>query len=73
MPFGGVNKSGNQRPAGIDAVRYTSFPVAMSSVAYGTNSAPGNLNSLADKEIKKINAATPVNIIALRHDLEVVF
>lgn len=29
LPFGGVGKSGNQRPAGIDAVRYTTFPVAI--------------------------------------------
>lgn len=29
LPFGGVGKSGNQRPAGVDAVRYTTFPVAI--------------------------------------------
>ncbi|HEY4223583.1 MAG TPA: aldehyde dehydrogenase family protein, partial [Myxococcota bacterium] len=29
LPFGGVGRSGNQRPAGIDAVRYTTFPVAV--------------------------------------------
>src|SRR5690606_15801257 len=29
LPFGGVGRSGNQRPAGIDAVRYTTFPVAL--------------------------------------------
>lgn len=29
LPFGGVGKSGNQRPAGIDAVRYTTYPVAI--------------------------------------------
>lgn len=29
LPFGGVGKSGNQRPAGVDAVRYTTFPVAV--------------------------------------------
>jgi succinylglutamic semialdehyde dehydrogenase len=29
LPFGGVAKSGNQRPAGIDAVRFTTFPVAI--------------------------------------------
>lgn len=29
LPFGGVGRSGNQRPAGIDAVRFTTFPVAM--------------------------------------------
>ena len=29
LPFGGVGKSGNQRAAGIDAPRYTTFPVAV--------------------------------------------
>jgi succinylglutamate-semialdehyde dehydrogenase len=29
LPFGGIGKSGNQRPAGVDAVRYTTFPVAV--------------------------------------------
>jgi succinylglutamic semialdehyde dehydrogenase len=29
LPFGGVGRSGNQRPAGIDAMRYTTFPVAV--------------------------------------------
>ncbi|MCC6622192.1 MAG: aldehyde dehydrogenase family protein [Deltaproteobacteria bacterium] len=27
LPFGGVGKSGNYRPAGSDAVRYTTYPV----------------------------------------------
>ncbi len=35
LPFGGVGKSGNQRPAGIDAVRYTTFPVAVLKGAQG--------------------------------------
>ncbi len=29
LPFGGVGKSGNQRPAGVDASRFTTFPVAI--------------------------------------------
>ncbi len=29
LPFGGVGKSGNQRPAGVDAARFTTFPVAI--------------------------------------------
>lgn len=29
LPFGGVAKSGNQRPAGVDAVRFATFPVAV--------------------------------------------
>jgi succinylglutamate-semialdehyde dehydrogenase len=34
-PFGGVGKSGNHRPAGIDAVRNTTYPVAVQRQAYG--------------------------------------
>jgi succinylglutamate-semialdehyde dehydrogenase len=70
MPFGGVNRSGNQRPAGIDAVRYSSFPVAMSSLAYGSSSAPAELVNLANLEIEDI---TPINIIFLRHRIEAIF
>lgn len=29
MPFGGVKRSGNYRPAGSDAVRYTTYPVQL--------------------------------------------
>lgn len=29
LPFGGVGKSGNQRPAGVDASRFTTYPVAI--------------------------------------------
>ena len=29
LPFGGVGRSGNQRPAGVDAARFTTFPVAI--------------------------------------------
>ena len=29
LPFGGIGKSGNQRPAGVDASRFTTFPVAI--------------------------------------------
>ena len=70
MPFGGVNKSGNQRPAGIDAVRYTSFPVAMSSLPYGAHSASKDLINLAEQELKY---TTPINIISLRHSIEATF
>lgn len=70
MPFGGVNKSGNQRPAGIDAVRYTSFPVAMSSLAFGSHSAGKDLINLANQELVD---KTPTNIISLRHSIEATF
>ena len=35
LPFGGVNNSGNQRPAGIAAVQYTTFPVAVMGAPFG--------------------------------------
>ena len=35
LPFGGVGKSGNQRPAGIDAMRYTTYPVAVVEGQFG--------------------------------------
>lgn len=35
LPFGGVGKSGNQRPAGVDAVRYTTYPVAVLKGEFG--------------------------------------
>ncbi|MEI6790400.1 MAG: aldehyde dehydrogenase family protein, partial [Myxococcaceae bacterium] len=34
-PFGGVGKSGNQRPAGIDAVRNATYPVMVQRQPYG--------------------------------------
>ncbi|MES2504382.1 MAG: aldehyde dehydrogenase family protein [Myxococcota bacterium] len=34
-PFGGVGKSGNHRPAGIDAVRNATYPVMVQSLPFG--------------------------------------
>lgn len=34
-PFGGVGKSGNQRPAGIDAVRNATYPVSVQRQVFG--------------------------------------
>lgn len=70
MPFGGINKSGNQRAAGIDAVRYATYPVAITSLAYG--------DTAATKELKKLfddanSTQTPLHIISLRHRLEKAF
>jgi succinylglutamate-semialdehyde dehydrogenase len=70
MPFGGINKSGNQRPAGIDAVRYTSFPVAMSSLAYGAHSASKDLSLLAEALLQN---EEQLRIISLRHQIEALF
>lgn len=70
MPFGGLNKSGNQRPAGIDAVRYASFPVAISSLAYGESAASAELKKLL---VKNTGAQTSLAIICLRHEIEKIF
>ncbi len=69
MPFGGVNKSGNQRPAGIDAVRYSSFPVAITSLSYGESAASKELRALSEMPEPQISLA----IIRLRHEIEKVF
>lgn len=70
MPFGGVNKSGNQRAAGIDAVRYASFPVAITSLAYGDSAATSELKKLF-KEISVESVS--IEIIRLRHEIEKTF
>jgi acyl-CoA reductase-like NAD-dependent aldehyde dehydrogenase/4-aminobutyrate aminotransferase-like enzyme len=66
MPFGGVNKSGNQRPAGIDAVKYATFPTAITSLAYGETT-----SALFKNE--KLQDETPLFIITLRHQIEKCF
>lgn len=38
MPFGGVGKSGNHRPAGIEAIKFTAFPVACNFGVFGQTS-----------------------------------
>ena len=43
LPFGGVGKSGNQRAAGIDAVRYSTFPVAIQEKECGDVQTPSLL------------------------------
>lgn len=67
MPFGGVNKSGNQRPAGIDAVRYVTFPTAVLAQAYGEYSAPKALSDTIQPE------SDPLAVISMRHHIESAF
>jgi len=67
MPFGGVNKSGNQRPAGIDAVRYVTFPTAILAQAYGEYSAPKALSDIIESE------CDPLLVITMRHHIESAF
>lgn len=70
LPFGGVNKSGNQRPAGIDAVRYASFPVAICEQAYGEKNQDKVIQEKVSRlECKKINLSSLLN----RQKLELLF
>ncbi len=63
MPFGGVGRSGNFRPAGSDAVRYTTYPV---QVQWND---PGILEN--DVYVSRaMQAADPVATLENRHRLE---
>lgn len=68
LPFGGVGKSGNQRPAGIDAMRYTTYPVAI------LRSEPGEIpiedNFRAALGVGDAFLGLDVDRLALRHELE---
>ncbi len=68
QPFGGVGKSGNQRAAGIDAVRYTTFPVAVNYLEYGQTQLPFNMVTLLEKEKKNLDI--PFSTLVTRHALE---
>ena len=69
LPFGGVGKSGNQRPAGIDAVRYTTYPVAI------LRSEPGEIpiedNFRAALGVGDTFLGLDVDRLAIRHELEI--
>lgn len=69
LPFGGVKKSGNHHPAGIDAVRYTTFPVAITELSFGETSAPAWLKN----DIKQHLGTTSLNALLTRHSLEKIF
>lgn len=67
MPFGGVNRSGNFRPAGIDAVRYATFPVAITSLAYGE----GPTRIEIEETIKELLPSRPsLSLTRLGHEIE---
>lgn len=68
MPFGGVNMSGNQRAAGIDAVRYATYPVAITSLPYGESSANQNLKD----QLTNLNNIS-IDTLKLRHSIESLF
>ena len=70
MPFGGVNRSGNQRPAGIDAVRYATFPMAITRLPFGESQAS---QSLKEQIPYTEEERLPLSVLATRHDIEAAF
>lgn len=68
LPFGGVGKSGNQRPAGIDAVRYTTFPVAILRAEVGD--APVEAAFKGAVGVGKTLLGLDTGRLAMRHRLE---
>lgn len=70
MAFGGVGKSGNYHPAGIEAVRYASFPVATVELPYGAQSADKNLQAKIQSQVTE---EVGLPIILARHRLESLF
>jgi len=68
LPFGGVGKSGNQRAAGIDAVRYTTYPVAINHLPYGETEPPKFLAQAIQPEQDVLDI--PVDALVARHRLE---
>lgn len=56
LPFGGVGKSGNQRAAGIDAVRYTTYPVAINYQIFGETMLGNMLEPLLRSEENQLQA-----------------
>ncbi|MCB9733520.1 MAG: aldehyde dehydrogenase family protein [Deltaproteobacteria bacterium] len=63
MPFGGVGRSGNYRPAGSDAVRYTTYPVQVQW------NRPGVLEN--DPHVRRALAESdPVDALEIVHRLE---
>jgi succinylglutamate-semialdehyde dehydrogenase len=68
LPFGGTGRSGNQRPAGVDAVRFTTYQVAVLRGDIGDVQveAPFTAAFKAGDERLKLN----VDRLVLRHDTE---
>ena len=63
MPFGGVGRSGNFRPAGSDAVRYTTYPVQLQWAG------PGVLEG--DPHVRAaIHRSDPVLALEIVHRIE---
>lgn len=68
LPFGGVNQSGNYRPSGIDAVFYTTYPVACILHDQSQINAPKELQDLV-----KIEEKEDIYLIQKRHQIEKIF
>ncbi len=77
LPFGGVGKSGNQRPAGIDAVRYTTYPVASLQSPFGKKEIDGHFRSVFSDSLdaKENDFETPCSTqqLIMRHQIESLF
>lgn len=68
QPFGGLGKSGNQRAAGIDAVRYTTYPVAVNHLAFGETTVDSNLTNIISPEQSKLKIS--LETLTVRHKIE---
>jgi succinylglutamic semialdehyde dehydrogenase len=68
LPFGGVGKSGNQRPAGIDAMRYATFPVAIVEEELGAISVDATFQIAFQKADALVDISIPH--LLLRQELE---
>ncbi|MDA0713121.1 MAG: aldehyde dehydrogenase family protein, partial [bacterium] len=68
QPFGGLGKSGNQRAAGIDAVRYTTYPVAVNHLAFGETTVDSNLTNIISPEQSKLKIS--LETLTARHKIE---
>jgi succinylglutamate-semialdehyde dehydrogenase len=68
LPFGGLGKSGNQRPSGIEAVRYATYPAAVHTSDVGISEPMPTFNNAfaGSKETLKQS----VDELASRHKLE---
>jgi succinylglutamate-semialdehyde dehydrogenase len=79
LPFGGVGRSGNQRPAGVAAVGYTTYPVAVMSEDMGHYAVESAFQGATQGALEELGAkaADPTLIpdlapehLAARHDVE---
>ena len=68
LPFGGIGKSGNQRPAGIEAVRYTTYPVAVMHEPVGNFAIDGTFEHALTHSLNQLSV--DALHLGARHSLE---